>query len=126
MNDAVTHDLLQHEAAQAKAESAYEANAPKALESLVDDIMGGRVIRYMARQLSLNSFIEDVNDVLDYEQCAILLTGDRDAREAVIERAQKAATDQVRAWLEDSALGQEIVADRVNEIEAQAREDAAA
>jgi hypothetical protein len=127
MPDGATADLRRHEANEARADARWDAFGNDAIESVVDDVVCGKGVRWGQRTITAYDFIRDglgapdghegVECFLDANDAVALLRRDED----VINRLNAKLSERVREWCRSSPKGQDIVSERVNALDEDAR-----
>lgn len=99
-------------------------NRAKLINSLVDDVLDGEVLKFGPRELSAFKLIDDsgVEMWVAPDDLAILLTGNDEAVERVQRRIRPLIAMKARAWLEANP---DYVTERLQEIEEDERAEAA-
>lgn len=95
---------------------------PTLLESLADDISSGT---FQHRRVCLSYVLRAVLDepLLDWQDTASLICGDREDRADILLRAEQVARSVVVRWLTDEAEGRALVTDEAERRAAEAIED---
>jgi hypothetical protein len=128
MPDGNSAALRAHESAESRAEATHDAYHDKVIESIVDDVIYGNGVKvgYPRRAYTARDVIEDkgVDMWLDAEDLANLATASIETFLDIQLKLEKRLKDSVIEWCE-TQTGAQVVADRVLEMEEDAREAAA-
>jgi hypothetical protein len=128
MPDGNSAALRAHESAEARAEERWEAYGERAIQSVVDDVLGGQILRNVnpspPKDQAPLDFIEDVADWVSADELAMLITGNTDTTDVLRQRLSKRLTEAVRTWCEETEAGRSLVNQIINDMDDDARERA--
>jgi len=126
MPDGNSAALRAHEAAEARAEERWEAYGERAVQSVVDDVLGGQILRNVSssppKDRAPLDFIEDVADWVSADELAMLITGNTDTTDVLRQRLSKRLSEAVRAWCEDTVAGRSLVNCIIDDMDEDARD----
>jgi hypothetical protein len=126
MPDGNSAALRDHESAEARAEERWEAYGERAIQSVVDDVLEGRILRNVnpspPKDQAPLDFIEDVADWLSADELAMLITGNLDKTHVLRGRLSKRLAEAVRTWCEDTQAGRSLVNCVIDSMDEDARD----